>query len=120
MNFLTPLMAWAALFLAAAPLIIQLLNRRRFTIVDWAAMDFLREAMQRQRRILRLRDIILLILRTLCVLLFGLAIGLPMSLPGVWVMRDRVRLLLPEIAIGVIAYALLSNLGARIAFALET
>ena len=79
MNFLTPLMAWAALFLAAAPLIIHLLNRRRFTIVDWAAMDFLREAMQRQRRILRLRDIILLILRTLCVLLFGLALAQPYS-----------------------------------------
>ena len=79
MNFLTPLMAWAALFLAAAPLIIHLLNRRRFTIVDWAAMDFLREAMQRQRRILRLRDIILLILRTLCVLLFGLAMARPYS-----------------------------------------
>ena len=79
MSFLTPLMAWAGLALAAGPLIIHLLNRRRFTIVDWAAMDFLREAMQRQRRILRLRDWLLLALRTLCVLLFGLAMAQPFS-----------------------------------------
>ncbi len=44
----------------------------------------------------------------------------PMSLPGVIVMWDRVRLLRYEILIGVVAYALFSNLGARIAFALET
>ena len=42
-------------------------------------MDFLKEAVQRQRRILTLRDIILLILRTLCVLLFGLAMARPYS-----------------------------------------
>ena len=44
----------------------------------------------------------------------------PMSLPGVLVMRDRARLLLPEITIGVLAYALCSNVGARIAFSMET
>jgi len=44
----------------------------------------------------------------------------PMSLAGVFVMRDRVRLLLPEVVLGVTAYALFSNLGARAAFAMET
>ncbi len=44
----------------------------------------------------------------------------PMSLPGVWVMRDRARLLIPEITIGFLAYATCSNLGARLAFAVGT
>jgi uncharacterized membrane protein YfcA len=44
----------------------------------------------------------------------------PMSLPGVWVMRDRVRLLKGEIVVGVLTYAVFSNFGARIAFALNT
>lgn len=77
MSFLTTVFATAGLVLAAGPLIIHLLNRRRFRIVDWAAMDFLREAMQRQRRILRLRDFFLLLLRTACILLFALAMAQP-------------------------------------------
>jgi len=44
----------------------------------------------------------------------------PMSLAGVIVMWDRVRLLLPEIVLGVTTYALFSNLGARAAFAMDT
>jgi len=44
----------------------------------------------------------------------------PMSLAGVLVMWDRVRLLLPEIVLGVTTYALFSNLGARAAFAMDT
>ena len=38
---------------------------------------FLREAMQRNRRIMQLRDILLLVLRTAAVLLFGLALARP-------------------------------------------
>ena len=44
----------------------------------------------------------------------------PVSLPGVWVMRDRALLLVPEIVIGVTAYALCSYIGARLAFAITT
>lgn len=62
---------------AAGPLIIHLLNRRRYTVVKWAAMDFLRQALQRNRRIMQIRDIVLLILRTAAVLLFGLALARP-------------------------------------------
>ncbi len=62
---------------AAGPTIIHLLNRRRFRVLPWAAMDFLREAVKRNRRILQLRDILLLILRTACLLLFGLALAHP-------------------------------------------
>ncbi len=40
-------------------------------------MDFLREALQRNRKILQLRDLILLAIRTAVVLLFGLALARP-------------------------------------------
>jgi hypothetical protein len=69
--------ALAGAICAAGPLIIHLLNRRRFRVVEWAAMDFLREAMQRNRRIMQIRDIVLLMLRTAAVLLFGLALAQP-------------------------------------------
>ena len=58
-------------------ILIHLLNRQRYRVVEWAAMDFLREAMRRSRRILRLRDLLLMALRTLCVLLFALAMARP-------------------------------------------
>jgi hypothetical protein len=75
--FLAPWFAMAALVAAAGPVLIHLLNRRRFRVVEWAAMDFLRQAVRRSRRILRLRDLLLLALRTACVLLFGLALARP-------------------------------------------
>src|SRR5437868_3564939 len=69
--------ALAGAVAAAGPIVIHLLNRRRFRVISWAAMDFLREAVKRNRRILKLRDILLLILRTAAVLLFGLALARP-------------------------------------------
>ena len=75
--FLAPWFAIAGLVAAAGPIIIHLLNRRRYRTVRWAAMDFLREAVVRSRRILQLRDLLLLALRTACVLLFGLAMARP-------------------------------------------
>lgn len=64
-----------ALVAAAGPTIIHLLNRRRRQTIYWGPMDFLREIIKRNRRILQLRDIILLVLRTLAVILFVLAIA---------------------------------------------
>ena len=75
--FLAPWFALAGLAAAAGPVLIHLLNRQRYRVVEWAAMDFLRKAVRRSRRILRLRDLLLLVLRTLCVLLFGLAMARP-------------------------------------------
>lgn len=66
---------WAGLACATIPTIIHLLNRRRYRVVQWAAMDFLREALQRNRRIMQLRDILLLILRTAVVLMLGMALA---------------------------------------------
>ncbi len=70
--------ALAGLVAAAGPVIIHLLNRRRYRVVNWAAMDFLLEAVRRNRRMLHLRDLLLLALRTAAVLLFGLALARPM------------------------------------------
>lgn len=75
--FLSPWFAVAGILAAAGPVVIHLLNRQRHRIVEWAAMDFLRQAVRRSRRILRLRDLLLLALRTACVLLFGLAMARP-------------------------------------------
>ncbi len=78
-NFLpgSGIFALAGLIAAAGPVLIHLLNRRRFRVVNWAAMDFLLEALQRNRRMLHMRDLLLLALRTACVLLFGLALARP-------------------------------------------
>ncbi|HMC11296.1 MAG TPA: BatA domain-containing protein, partial [Pirellulaceae bacterium] len=76
-SFVAGSFALAGLIAAAAPLVIHLLNRRRYRVVDWAAMDLLREALSRNKRLLHLRDILLLALRTLCVLLFALALARP-------------------------------------------
>ena len=59
------------------PVIVHLLNRRRFHVVQWAAMDFLREALTRSRRMMELRDLLLLLLRVACLLVFGMALARP-------------------------------------------
>ena len=76
MNFITGtfLIALAA---AGGPLIIHLLNRRRFRTIDWAAIDFLAQAVQRNKRMMEIRDIVLLTLRTLVIILFVLAMAQP-------------------------------------------
>jgi hypothetical protein len=76
-TFLYPWLAFAGAAAAAVPVIVHLLNRRRFRVVQWAAMDFLREALTRSRRIMELRDLLLLLLRVVCLLAFGMALARP-------------------------------------------
>ncbi len=70
---------WSALAVAGAaasvPIIIHLLNRKRFRIVTWAAMRFLLAAQRQNRRRMRLEQILLLAVRTLLVLLVVLAMA---------------------------------------------
>jgi hypothetical protein len=74
--FETPLAALAAAAGAASlPIIIHLLNRRRFRIVTWAAMRFLLAAQRKNTRKMRLEQLLLLILRTAVVLLLVLAMA---------------------------------------------
>lgn len=77
-SFLTiPLMFWLGLIAIASPIIIHLLNRRRFKIIDWAAMDFLLIANKKNRRRIQLENIILLILRCIAIFLVGFLLARP-------------------------------------------
>lgn len=69
--------AIAGAMMMAGPALIHLMNRNRYRTVHWAAMDFLLEAMQSNRRLLRIRDLLLMALRALALLLFGLALARP-------------------------------------------
>jgi hypothetical protein len=74
--FATPFGALAAAAGAVSvPIIIHLLNRRRFKIVTWAAMRFLLNAERKNSRRMRLEQIILLAVRCLLVLLLVLAMA---------------------------------------------
>lgn len=73
--FINPaLFAWGAAA-ASVPIIIHLLNRRRFKTVDWAAMRFILESIRKNRRRIRIEEMILLALRCLAVFLLALAVG---------------------------------------------
>src|SRR3954452_24072943 len=70
LTFLNPLLIWGAL-LGVIPVIIHLLNRRRFRRVEWAPMRYLKLTIQRNRRRIQIEQLLLLLLRvTLPVLLF--------------------------------------------------
>lgn len=73
----TPAMMWLGLLAVSIPIIIHLLNKRRFKIVDWAAMDFLFEADKKNRRRVRLENLLLLLLRCLAMGLIGLLLARP-------------------------------------------
>lgn len=70
-------LAGAGLALASIPIIIHILNRRRFKIVMWAAMEYLLAAMRKNRRRLRFEQLLLLITRCLLLALLGFALAKP-------------------------------------------
>ncbi len=81
MMFLNVMLA-GFVVLGAVPIIIHLLNKRRFRIIEWAAINFLLKTLQKNSRRLQLRDLILLALRTLAVILVALALARPTLAPG--------------------------------------
>ena len=74
---LNPAMLMLGGLAIAVPIIIHLLNKRRFRIVDWAAMDFLFDADKQNRRRIRLENLLLLLLRCLAMLLIGFMLARP-------------------------------------------
>jgi hypothetical protein len=76
LAFLNPLLLWAVP-LCAVPIVIHLLNRRRFKKIPWAAMEFLLAAMKRNRKRLRMEQWLVLLLRTLAVLLLVALVSRP-------------------------------------------
>lgn len=73
----------AALPLAAAPILLHLIDRRRNVVIEWGAMQFLVEAAVRKTRARKLWQWLLLLLRVLAVAALVLALARPM-LPGTW------------------------------------
>src|SRR3989442_1572502 len=78
-DFLTPGFFGAGVVLASIPIIIHILNRRRFKIVNWAAMEFLLRALRKNRRRLRFEQWLLLAVRCCVLLLLGLALARPVA-----------------------------------------
>jgi len=78
MTFLQP---WAllALPLVSLPLIIHLINQRRFQTVNWGAMMFLLSARALSRGYSRLRHWLIMLLRMLAVAAVIMAVGRPLS-----------------------------------------
>ena len=74
MPFIYPVIFWIGLSAVAVPIIIHLLNRRRFKVMDWAAMKFLLDSVRKNRRRLQIEELILLLLR--CLVVFLLALGI--------------------------------------------
>ena len=76
MPFLAPLLLFGAVF-AAAPIIIHLLNRRQFKLVEWAPMEYLKLTLRTNRRRLQLEQWILMAIRTLLILILIFAVARP-------------------------------------------
>lgn len=74
--FLNPLLLFG-MALGSVPIIIHLLNKRRFRPVTWAAMEFLLQAIQKNARRLQMRDLILMLIRMLAILCLALALSRP-------------------------------------------
>lgn len=77
-GFVNSALASATLFLIAIPIIIHLINRRRFRRMDWAAMEFLLTALKKNKRRVRFEQLLLLLLRIALMALIGLLLARPM------------------------------------------
>src|SRR5262245_3300553 len=95
MTFLSAVFCWA-LPLVAVPIVIHLLHRRQQRVIRWGAMQFLVDSMRRRRRIWRLDDWLLMLLRTAALLALVLALARPLvraSWLGVGPQRDVILVL---------------------------
>jgi hypothetical protein len=77
MTFLHPWAIWIGVAAAGLPVAVHFLTRPRPTRMPLSTLRFVREAVYQRRARHRLRDIVLLVLRTLAVLLLALAVAQP-------------------------------------------
>ena len=75
LPFISPWLFAAGAAATSIPVVIHLLNRRRFRVKNWAAMEFLMAAMRRNVRRLKMQRWLLLLLRALALLLLAAAIA---------------------------------------------
>jgi len=76
MNFLNQALLWG-LAAVSLPIIIHLLNRRRFRREPWAAMRFLKVSVEQNQRRMKLEDWILLLVRCAMIALLALLMARP-------------------------------------------
>ncbi|HZY10435.1 MAG TPA: BatA domain-containing protein [Bacteroidota bacterium] len=76
MTFLNPLVL-IGLITAAIPLILHLLNLRKLRTIEFSTLAFLKELQQTKIRRLKLRQLLLLIIRTLLIIMIVLAFARP-------------------------------------------
>ncbi len=76
MAFLNPLMLFG-IAAVSAPIIIHLLNKRKFQRVTWAAMRFLKTSIEKNQRRMRIEDLLLLIVRCAMVALLAILLARP-------------------------------------------
>ncbi len=76
-GFDSPALLWG-LALGAAPILIHLLNKRKYRETNWAAMRFLLEAVRKNSQRLRIEQLILLAVRTLILVLAVVALAEPL------------------------------------------
>ena len=84
MNFLNPYVLFG-LIAASIPIILHLLNLRKLRTVEFSSIKFLKELQKSQIRKLKIRQILLLVLRTLLIIFIILAFSRPVikgTLPG--------------------------------------
>ena len=81
MSFLNPILLFGTAGIGI-PILIHLLNRRRFRKLPWAAMRYLKASVERNQRRMKLQDWILLAIRCLLIVLVAIALARP-SMKGV-------------------------------------
>src|SRR5947208_16139923 len=84
MSFLQPALL-AALPLIALPILIHLINQRRFQTMRWGAMMFLLAANRMSRGYAKLRQWLILLFRTLAIAALVFAVSRPLA--GGWLGR---------------------------------
>jgi Aerotolerance regulator N-terminal/CARDB/von Willebrand factor type A domain len=89
-SFANGLFLWA-LPLAAVPVVIHLLQRRRKVVVPWGAMQLLFESVPRKRRLWQINDLLLMVLRTLVIAAVVLAFSRPLVSSGFLSRRTPAR-----------------------------
>lgn len=75
-SFVNPILL-AGSAAIAAPIMIWLINRLRTRRVDWAAIEFLRRAITKTRRRLRIEEWLLLLLRCLAIIMLAVVVARP-------------------------------------------
>src|SRR5690606_19782918 len=76
MAFLNPLMLFG-IAAVSVPIIIHLLNKRKFQRVTWAAMRFLKASIEKNQRRLQIEDLLLLLIRCAMVALLAILLARP-------------------------------------------